>query len=172
MAKRRRYTLEPARERKERTLIVAGTGHRPKDIVEPHAGVQIKARVKLDYSGAKTFICGMAEGFDLLAADAAMDLGLEVWAARPWTGHKVGKDWQGIYEQVLGYATIIKVVTEASTYPGHWCMHARNKWMVDNSNVVLSYMNPEKQSGGTFQCVKYAKSVGRPVANIFFDPPF
>jgi hypothetical protein len=153
-------------------LIVAGTGHRPKYFTEQFGSVIGKAETKLRYSGAKTFICGMAEGFDLLAAQGAMDLGIEVWAARPWTGHKVGPQWTEYYERVLAYASKIEVVVEADTYPGHWCMMKRNQWMVDNYDVVMSYLKPGTESGGTFQCVKYAKSKSKPVANIYLDPPF
>lgn len=152
-------------------MIVAATGHRPKDIDEPFGVVQIKARVKLQYAGATRLICGMADGFDLLAAQAAMELGILITAARPWTNHKVPKDWQEIYEQVLAYADKIVVVTEAETYPGNWVMHKRNEWMVDNCDVVMAYYNG-KESGGTFACRNYAKKVGKPVANIINDPPF
>jgi uncharacterized phage-like protein YoqJ len=158
-------------------VIIAGTGHRPKDFTETNGSIEIKAATKLRYpnkSGLviETFICGMAEGFDLLAAKAAMELELEVWAARPWTGHYVSCEWQNLYDEVIDYASKIVVVTKAKEYPGHWCMFKRNEWMVDNCDAVMAYWNPEKESGGTYGCIQYAKKVGKPVANIYFDPPF
>jgi uncharacterized phage-like protein YoqJ len=154
-------------------VIICGTGHRPKQIQESFGEVRVKARVKLQYTkGVDTFVCGMADGFDLIAADAAMELGLEIWAARPWTGHKVGSDWSELYQRVLEYATKTVVVTEADTYPGHWCMHKRNEWMVDNSDAVMAYLRPDVTSGGTFACRNYAKKTGAPVANIYDNPPF
>lgn len=151
-------------------MIVAATGHRPKDIVEPFGVVELKARVKLQ-KRASRLICGMASGFDLLAANAAMELGLPITAVRPWTHHNAGVDWQENYDRVLAYADKVVVVTEAENYPGHWCMHKRNEWMVDHADVVMAYWNG-KEAGGTFACRKYAKKVGKPVANIFYDPPF
>jgi uncharacterized phage-like protein YoqJ len=152
-------------------MIVAATGHRPKDIEEDLGVVELKARVKLQYTKSERLICGMADGFDLLAAKAAIELGLPITAARPWSGHKVSPDWSEIYDEVLDYADKVVVVTEADKYPGHWVMHKRNQWMVDNADAVMAYWNG-KESGGTYECRKYAKKVGKPVANIFYDPPF
>lgn len=152
-------------------MIVAGTGHRPDGILEPWGVVTLKARVKLQHKATR-FICGMAEGFDLLSAAAAMELDLPITAARPWTYHKVGKDWHYFYDQVLDYADEIVVVTESDTYPGYKCMHERDKWMVDHADAVMAYMQPDKTSGGTYYTVQYAKKKGVPVANIIADPPF
>lgn len=152
-------------------MIVAGTGHRPKDIEEPWGIVQLKARVKLEKAQPDLVITGMAEGFDLLMAAAAKELGLEVWTARPWTNHTAGKDWIDLYGEITDYAARTRVVVESETYPGHWCMHKRNEWMVDNATHVMAYWNG-KETGGTVACIRYANKVGKPIANIFDDPPF
>lgn len=151
-------------------MIVAATGHRPNDIKEPHDEVQTKARVKLQYAGAKRLICGMAEGFDLIAARAAMELEIPITAARPWNTHKVGPLWKDDYEKVLEYADVVHVVVPTDVYHVSY-LHKRNEWMVDNADAVMAYWNG-KQAGGTFACRQYAKKVGKPVANIINDPPF
>lgn len=154
-----------------RELIIAGTGHRPEDS-EPESWVRTKARVKLQYNDkVKVFIGGMAAGFDLWAADEARKLGLEVWAARPWATHTPRVEDAELYQSVLDYASKIVVVTDVEDYPGPWVYHARNEWMVDNADAVMAYWSG-KEAGGTFACRNYAKKVGKPVANIYFDPPF
>ena len=151
-------------------MIVAATGHRPNDIKESHQEVQTKARNKLRKANATRLICGMAEGFDLIAARAAMELGIPITAARPWHTHKVGELWKEDYKAVLEYADKVHVVVDSETYHVSY-LHKRNEWMVDNADAVMAYWNG-KESGGTYACRQYAKKVKKPVANIIKDPPF
>lgn len=44
------------------------------------------------------------------------------------------------------------------------CMMKRNRYMVDNADVVLAYL--KKSSGGTYNTVKYAVSEGKEVIYI------
>jgi uncharacterized phage-like protein YoqJ len=113
----------------------------------------------------------MAAGFDLWAADEAIKLDLEVWAAKPWNTHGPRKGDEELYQRVLDHATKIINVTEAETYPGPWVYPVRNHWMVDNADVVMAYYNGA-QAGGTFECYTYAKKKGVKIANIINDPPF
>ena len=149
---------------------MAGTGHRPEDC-EDEVIVRTKARTKLRYSGATVFICGMAAGLDLWAADEARLLGIEVWAAKPWAGHTPRKGDEQLYATIIEHASKVVNVVESDEFPGAWCYHKRNEWMVDHADVVMAYWNG-KESGGTFACRNYAKKVEKPVANIYFDPPF
>lgn len=157
-------------------MIVAATGHRANGIVEDFRSVLIKAQVKLRYGKATRLICGMASGFDLLAAEAAMELGLPITAARPWAKHNAGAAWREHYAKTLEYADTIHIVHEEFAEPRNhgeaakW-LHDRNHWMVDNADAVMAYWDGKKE-GGTYECRQYAKKVGRPIANIFSDPPF
>ena len=51
--------------------------------------------------------------------------------------------------------------------PGYaaWKMQVRNKWMVDNSDLVLALWNGT--DGGTANCVRYAEKVGKPITNLW-----
>lgn len=152
-------------------MIIAGTGHRPEDC-ELEVEVRTKARVKLQYTkGVDTFICGMAAGFDLWAADEARKLGLTVIAAKPWATHQPRKEDAELYKVIEAYASKIVVVTDVPTYPGPWVYQKRNEWMVDNADAVMAYWSG-KETGGTWNCVKYARKVKKPIANIYYDPPF
>ena len=151
-------------------MIIAGTGHRPEDC-EAENIVRTKARVAIQYSGADVFICGMAAGFDLWAGDEARLLGIEVWAAKPWRGHGPRVEDTELYERVRDSAARVIDVSPEEDFPGAWCYHKRNHWMVDNATHVLAYLNPEATSGGTFECVKYARGK-KPIRNIYAAPPF
>lgn len=151
-------------------MIVAGTGHRPNECISEN-DVRIKSQVKLRYNNKiKIYINGLADGFDLWSADEAIGLGLEVWSAMPYEGHQSRTKFPDLYQKVLEASS--KVVILEDAYHGPWVMHNRNHWMVDNADVVMAYWNMDKQSGGTFQCVKYARKKEKKVANIFYDPPF
>lgn len=156
-------------------MIIAGTGHRPENC-EPEEIVRLKSRVKLQYPNragkkATVFICGMAAGFDLWAGDAALNLGLEVIAARPWAGHQPRKQDRELYDRIIDGASRVVNVDESEDYPGVWVYQKRNEWMVDNSDAVMAYWNLH-EGGGTWNCVKYARKVKKPIANIYHDPPF
>lgn len=161
-------------------LIVAGTGHRPED-AEPETFVRVKVATKFRYTDKKidAFITGMAAGFDLWAADEAHEQGIDLIAAVPWKGHTPRKDDEELYAHILSVAKEVVYVHDSeglsqaeNGYPGHWVYHKRNEYMVDRADLVLAYWNPNKEFGGTFQCYKYAKEQGKPIANIWWDPPF
>lgn len=153
-------------------MIVAGTGHRVEGFLHPPSQVANLANNKLRLTpGVTGFICGMANGFDLIAGSEAVDLGLEVIAAKPWTTHGPREGDEELYEKILNHATKIVNVTEADEFPGPWCYHKRNEWMVDHADVVMAYFSGQ-QGGGTFACLNYAKKKGKKIANIIADPPF
>lgn len=153
-------------------LVVAGTGHRPEDCPHTEAQVRNLANNKLRLTpNVTTFICGMAAGFDLWAGTEALDLSLDVIAAKPWKGHSPRKGDEELYERVLAEAIIVYNVTDVEDYPGAWVYPKRNHWMVDNADVVMAYYNGA-QKGGTFECFTYAKKKEKKIANIINDPPF
>ena len=151
-------------------MIVAGTGHRPENC-EDESIVRTKARVKLQYTpGIEVFISGMASGFDLWAADEALNLGIEVWAARPWAGHTHRKSDRELYERICAEASRVVNVVESEDYPGVWVYHNRDRWMVDNADVIMAYWNGW-ESGGTYRTVEYARGK-KPITNVYYSPPF
>lgn len=149
---------------------MAGTGHRPED-AEAEDIVRTKARVALQYSGADTFICGMAAGFDLWAGDEARLLGIEIWAAKPWRGHTHRKADAELYARIIEASSRVVNVIDEDKYPGVWVYFNRDKWMVDNCTHVLAYLHPDARSGGTYGTVKYARGK-KPIRNIYTAAPF
>ena len=61
------------------------------------------------------------------------------------------------YNTILSRADEVNVLSERYT---PWCMHARNRYMVDKASAVLAVFNG-KESGGTFETLKYAQKKGK-----------
>jgi len=110
------------------------------------------------------FISGMALGADQLFATAVINLIQEgisrkLIAAVPFAGQE-GK-WpeksKEVYRNLINHCSEVKYVSE----PGYaaWKMQTRNCWMVDSATYVLAVWNGET-SGGTWNCLSYAKTKG------------
>lgn len=152
-------------------MIVAVTGHRSEDC-ESEEVVRQKFRTAFTYAtDLESVIVGMANGCDLWAGDEARLLGLDIIAAKPWTGHTHRKADAELYATIIEAATEVVNVVEQDKYPGVWVYHARDKWMVDNCTHVLAYLHPNATKGGTFGTVKYARGK-KPIRNIYTAPPF
>ncbi len=119
-----------------------------------------KLIVEFIESGYDTFLCGMAIGFDLLAAEIVLKLKekyphIKLIACVPCHGQSKYFSYTEKlrYNKVLGASDEIKVLSERY-YSG--CMQARDRYMVDNSSVLIAYRR--KNEGGTHYTVKYALS--------------
>jgi uncharacterized phage-like protein YoqJ len=147
-------------------MIVAGTGHRPnklggydnfsKERVYNHARRSIpKETTKL--------VSGMALGWDMALAHAALDKAIPLIAAIPFKGQEKmwPKESKEEYHWLLSHATSIAIVSEGSY--AIWKMQALNQWMVDYADTILALW--DGSDGGTANCVRYANKVGRPVIN-------
>jgi uncharacterized phage-like protein YoqJ len=110
--------------------------------------------------GHKDFISGMALGADMLFASAVLygklhNMPIRLIAAVPFKGQesKWPEHSQIKYNKVIAQADIIKIVCGGAYSPRK--MQERNMWMVDHSNATLAVWDG-KQSGGTYNCLKYA----------------
>jgi uncharacterized phage-like protein YoqJ len=150
-------------------LIVAGTGHRPDKL----GGYSDEAFNKLVEIAETTFkktnpsevISGMALGWDMALAQAAVNMGIPFIAAIPFLGQENMwiKKTQEYYKELLSKASRIEIVCEGGY--AAFKMQKRNEWMVDNSDVVLAMYNGDT-SGGTYNCVKYATN-RKPIINLY-----
>lgn len=142
---------------------VALTGHRPEKIHSPEIAHD-EASLFLSKVNKPVVISGMAAGFDLIGAEAALDLEIPVIAAVPWLGHKPRKDDRDRYDHILKNAMEIVYVVDTLPFPGKWVYQKRNEWMVDKADVVLAYF--DGSPGGTKNCIDYALKTKVPVAVI------
>lgn len=145
-------------------MIVSATGHRPdaqedpSKILNAKRGLNffLKAEPKIDY-----IISGMAAGWDTTIARAALHYKIPLHCYVPYRGQKATSEF---YEQILQQAENI-VYCSDKYFDGVFL--ERDRQMVDASNLVLAFWNPDVKKGGTFYTVKYARKNGVPVINFY-----
>jgi uncharacterized phage-like protein YoqJ len=139
-------------------MIVAFTGHRPQHLSLPQrefAKTEI-SRV-LRRLQPEAVISGMAPGVDIWAVEAALSLGIPFDAYVPFPGQESrwSPEVRKRYFELLGYARTKRIVSPEFT---RTAFQDRNVAMVDDCDVVIAVWNG-KRSGGTYNCLKYARSV-------------
>jgi len=114
--------------------------------------------------GCDTFFCGMAEGFDLLSLGLLLELKdryhFTVEACVPFRGQEKNFSPRN-RELYFDYLQKCDKITVLSDTYKKGIFLARDRYMVDECDVVLAYLT--KQSGGTYYTVNYAKSRGKEV---------
>ncbi len=152
------------------------TGHRPKSLPWGYNETGLKClafKIKLKHiiekqldKGVTNFICGMAMGVDLIAAEMIIKLkkryeNISLEAAIPCKNqtNKWSFDYVERYKNILEYCDKVTYISESYTYD---CMLKRNKYMVDNSDVVIAVWNGSSRSG-TGATIRYANAKNKEV---------
>ena len=148
-------------------LTVTFTGHRPNKIggYDPNNPKRVAIRkelrnmllVLLEDDPDITAICGGALGVDTDAARECYKLGIPYMIASPcrnqdkmWpTASKVS------YKKMCDLATSVHFVHDGGYNSS--CMQDRNRFMVDNADVLISVWDGV-ESGGTWNCITYANT--------------
>ena len=150
-------------------MIVAFTGHRKLGGYGPspiQTAVRAAIKTLLVEHDVNEAVSGMALGVDQWAAEVCIELSIPFTAAVPFDG----QEWrwpsaaQLRYRELIAKAWHVQVVC-----PGEyaaWKMQRRNEWMVNNSDTLLAVW--DGSSGGTANCVQYAREVGREIWHV--DP--
>lgn len=152
--------------------LVAFTGHRAIPVpMQVEVRRRLKAAVSLAYSqGNRRFLCGMAMGFDSLAAEIVLSLKedlpeIRLVAVVPFSGQACR--WSSIerkrYHQLMRQADEV-VVLSVNYYPG--CLLRRNDYLLEHSHQVIAYFDGQLK-GGTYYTCKKAKRCGMGVVNLF-----
>ncbi len=145
----------------------AFTGHRNFDLYSERNSLARAVESAIVWHGADTFYNGMAKGFDLAAAQTVIEFKkkykIKLIACVPFYGQKdtLNACDKKIYEEVLKGCDEIIVLSQ-EYYPG--CMYARNRYMVDNCDMLIAYFRGRK--GGTAYTVRYAESCGKEIMYI------
>lgn len=120
--------------------------------------------------GCKVFYSGMAMGFDIIAAETVLLLkkanvieDIKLISVLPFEnqGEGFGEFWQNKFNYVLENCDE-KIVLSDDYYKG--CYQVRNKYMVDNSDFVLTWF--DGKLGGTKNTIDYAVKIHRKVLNV------
>ena len=136
---------------------VALTGHRKLKENFDYFLLEDKLKSLID-AGYTKFYCGMAMGFDLTCAGLLLRLKkfykIELIACVPCENQE---EKYSYYDKLLYYDYLqkfdeVKYIEKNFTKS---CMFKRNRYLVDNSDLVFAYLY--KQKGGTYYTVEYAK---------------
>ena len=155
------------------------TGHRPDKLpwgLDENSAECRKLRIQiaiqleaLHSAGIAHFISGMALGCDLLFAEAVLamreeydDVTLEAAVPCDSQANSWPEEQKERYNAILSSCDTVTFVQHQYT-PG--CMLRRNRYMVDNSSVLLACFNGS--SGGTMNTLLYARRQG--VKTIIID---
>lgn len=113
--------------------------------------------------GYKTFLCGMALGFDMICAETVLSLKkqypeIELIGALPCRNQDM--KWQENdrerYRNLLSKLDGVRCIYDE--YIGAECMLERNRYMVNNSSLMIALYNGLR--GGTKSTIDYAKKQG------------
>ena len=116
---------------------------------------------KLIKEGYKTFLVGMALGFDTVVFQTLLkyknnNIDIIACVPCPEQNKYFTKEQQQTYLELLNKAD--KIVYTSNVY-SKGCMFKRNRYMVDNSSLLVAYLKENK--GGTYYTVKYALSLNK-----------
>ena len=150
-------------------MIIAGTGHRPDKLggYNPAASRKVLtfAQEYLRTANAELVISGMAQGWDMALAQAAVSLDIPFRAYVPFTGQELV--WPSAtrlyYHALLGKAEKVIVCSEGGFNLA--AMQERNRRMVDDCDLLVALWNGS--SGGTANCIAYAVYIERPYINLW-----
>lgn len=160
-----------------RKKSVAFTGYRPEKIKISNPAPDMEQWIRgalrvviaqLYDKGYRRFLSGMADGFDLWAADEVLGLteklnGLELVAVVPHKDQprKYDTSASKLYGDIIARAAEVVVLSE------HYykeCYYVRNDYLVRNASLLVCYF--DGQAGGTKYTVAKAKKEGLEIINL------
>lgn len=177
----------------KRSVTFSWTGHRPSDLDGGYAWnnpknkdlpkmmkITLNNLIKNDRDKEYCFISGGCIGVDFYAFSIVEDLkksgyvkSVKQILAIPFLGQENKWPDESIYKYTEMYLSADSrvIVDEIDGYnmeqvpPGIYNpmkMQNRNMWMVDNSDILIAIWSG-KPTGGTANCVNYAKKLGKPI---------
>lgn len=115
--------------------------------------------------GYTGFISGACYGGDIVAAEAVIDQlpdGIELILAIPYPGF--GSSWEQVWINRLQNIKVRanRIETISDSWKGNDTFFARDRWMVDNAQALISLWDGRRK-GGTFYTTRYAQDKGYPI---------
>ncbi len=149
---------------------VAFTGHRH---YNEECAEALRECIRALYrQGFRTFLSGMAIGFDLAAAEAVIALreeleGLRLGCIVPFKGmeRRFTAEWRERFERVMRGADFAEHISEHYSPEVYF---RRNDALVERAEVVVAYFTGER--GGTAYTVRKAIKRRRRLINLYADP--
>jgi uncharacterized phage-like protein YoqJ len=152
------------------TQTVAFTGHRH---YKEECTTALQETIRTLYAqGFRTFLSGMAIGFDLAAAEAVISLREELTELRlgcivPFKGmeHRFSAESRERFERIIRSADHVEILAE---HYSHDIYFRRNDALIKHSTLVVAYFTGE--GGGTAYTVRKALKKRRRLINLYADP--
>lgn len=145
---------------------IAFSGYRPEKLPENTNSIQISLKNKIEEcigDGYDTFLCGMADGFDTMAAQIVIELkekyDIKLICVIPYDD---GRNHDELYNNILKNSDDKIVISDKFSYNSYYI---RNEYMVDNCDRLICYY--DGRYGGTEYTVDYANKKGIEVFNIW-----
>lgn len=164
--------------------IVTVTGHRPKYFRDGYSEKTTDILLNISYDWLDTnkpdlVYIGVALGWDICCAKSCISLHIPFVASVPFRNQdaKWSPKQQKEYRWLLTQADKIVYIDELTDSQylvknsklglyNPYKLLLRNNWMIDQCTEVVAMWNGEA-TGGTYQAVKYAKSKGLTVTNLW-----
>ena len=151
---------------------VAFSGHRTiAENCKDEIRKKLRGKIRLLYAmGFTNFFCGMALGFDMLAAEEVISLKtelpkLKLIAVIPFEGQS--ERWstreQDRYKGVLAKADDSILLCR---YYFKGCLLRRNDYMLSHSSGLIAFFDGTPK-GGTFYTCRKAKTMGMDIINLY-----
>ncbi len=152
-------------------MIIAGTGHRPEKLggYDPHTAKKVLefATLTLKHFQPACVISGMAQGWDMALAQAAINLNIPFKAYVPFVGQELM--WPSAtrlyYKELLKRAHQIYICSEGGFTRA--AMQKRNIEMVNACDLVVALWNGSP--GGTANCIDYVSRREKPYINVWHN---
>ena len=151
-------------------MRVAFTGHRDAAAVDKDRLIFVVKQLYTE--GYRTFMSGMAEGFDMFAAEVVLALKdelpeIKLLCVIPFEGHisKVGRANRQRYNAICASAD--KVITLAPEYHEK-AYYERNDYLVDSADAMICYYSGKRRSGTGYTVTAALKKRIRTI-NIYAD---
>lgn len=121
-------------------------------------------------SGIHHFLCGMAVGFDMLAAETLLAMkadnpDIRLTVVIPFRGQSFRFNFadKERYRSILGKANNVVCLSE-TYFDG--CFLRRNDYMLNHASHIIAYYNGEPK-GGTFYTCRRAERMGLEITNLY-----
>ena len=145
-------------------MKIALTGHRPQRLKGQRVDVSIWIAKELSKykDEIEEVYCGMAQGADQIFAEIAQKMGIPVVCCYPYKKKKYHPKELEIINKAKD------VVYTSEKYTGNQVYWIRDKYMVDNCDLLFAVFDGVEK-GGTWLTVNYANKIKKPIKYYNFD---
>ena len=123
--------------------------------------------------GYNTFLCGGTIGFDIMCAEAVLEMkkefqGIRLVCMLPFENHHTSfpAEWKERFLNILDACDFIDYVSPEYAIG---CYYDRNHNMIKNSSYMITYF--DGKGGGTARVVAAAQSARLKITNLYENPP-